>query len=148
MLSRISIVLAFLCNDSNTPFWTLNFFVNGEKDLHLKKYIYADCVTSLYLANIAINIPRSMTDYQLILKTTTTILTTSSLIMPSTSMPIIELCLYLTSVQIKDSCGKPTTVVSETNASREQYTIIKEKKDLHEPTNFPLRKKRTTLDDN
>ena len=38
-------------------------------------------MTSLYLANIAINIPRSMTDYQLIqeliLKTTTTILTTS-----------------------------------------------------------------------
>lgn len=96
MLSRISIVLAFLCNDSNTPLWTLNFFVNGEKDLHSKKN--ADLVTSLYLTNIAINIPRSMTDYQLILKTTTTILTTSSLIMPSTSIPIIELCLYLTSV--------------------------------------------------
>ena len=96
MLSRISIVLAFLCNDSNTPLWTLNFFVNGEKDLHSKKN--ADLVTSLYLTNIAINIPRSMTDYQLILKTTTTILTTSSLIMPWTSIPIIELCLYLTSV--------------------------------------------------
>lgn len=109
MLSRISIALAFLCNDSNPPLWTLNSFVNGEKDLHFFLN-YADCVTSLYLANIAINIRRSMIDYQLILKTITTILTTSSLIMPSTSMPIIELCLYLTSVQIKDSCGKPTTV--------------------------------------
>ena len=38
--------------------------------------------------------------------------------------------------------------MSETNASREQYTIIKDKKDLHEPTNFPSGKKRATLDDN
>ena len=90
-----------------------------------------------------------MTDCQLILKTTTTILTTSNLIMPSTSMQIIELCLYLTSVQIKDSCTwQANNSVSETNMSREQYKIIKDKKDLHEPTNFPSRKKRTTLHDN